>query len=240
MPDDRLLRILARIHAAGAHQPSTTRLCVVCAELTEMTGAGIMLMADDLPRGSVCTTDATSALIEELQFTLGEGPCIDAHRQQRPVAEPDLATPAVTRWSAFAAAAVDAGARAVFGFPVEVGAVGVGALNLYRDRPGPMSDDQHADAVIVASIAARAIVATQAGAIPGQIGADLEAGANFRFVVHQAAGMVSVQLGTSVDEALVRLRAHAFRHDLSVVDVSRDVIARRLRFGDRDGGSTSQ
>ncbi len=240
MPDDRLLRILARIHAAGAHQPSTTRLCVVCAELTEMTGAGIMLMADDLPRGSVCTTDATSALIEELQFTLGEGPCIDAHRQHRPVAEPDLATPAVTRWSAFAAAAVDAGARAVFGFPVEVGAVGVGALNLYRDRPGPMSDDQHADAVIVASIAARAIVATQAGAIPGQIGADLEAGANFRFVVHQAAGMVSVQLGTSVDEALVRLRAHAFRHDLSVVDVSRDVIARRLRFGDRDGGSTSQ
>ena len=240
MPDDRLLRILSRLHADGSRDPVTTRLCAVCAEVTEMTGAGIMLMTDDRPHGSVCTTDAVSALIEELQFTLGEGPCVDAHREHQPVGEPDLADPAVTRWAAFAGAAVDAGARAVFGFPIALGPVGVGALNLYRDRPGPLTTEQHADAVILADVAARAIVATQAGAVPGEIGADLEAGANFRFVVHQAAGMISVQLGVPVPEALLRLRAHAFRQDRSVDEVAGEVIARRLRFGDHDGDATPQ
>jgi hypothetical protein len=234
MPDDRLVRVLSRLHGEDRHAPVTTRLCVVCAEMTEMTGAGVMLIAEDRPQGSVCTSNAISALIEELQFTLGEGPCIDAHRDHRPVSEPDLADPAVTRWAAFAAAAVDAGARAVFGFPLDVGAISVGALNLYRDRPGRLTTEQHADAEILASVAARAIVATQAGAVPGEIGADLEVGANFRLVVHQAAGMVSVQLGVPVDEALLRLRAYAFGHDRSVVEVARDVIERRLRFEDPD------
>jgi GAF domain-containing protein len=234
MPEDRLLRVLSRLHTCSGRVPVTTRLCVVSAEITAVSGAGVMLIADDRPQGSVCTSDAVSALIEELQFTLGEGPCIDAHRDHRPVSEPDLADPAVTRWSAFAAAAVDAGARAVFGFPVELGPVSVGALDLYRNRPGPLTTDQQADAEILARVAARAIVATQAGATPGEISAELEAGADFRLVVHQAAGMVSVQLGVPVDEALIRLRAHAFRHDRSVAEVARDIIERLLRFDDPD------
>jgi hypothetical protein len=122
----------------------------------------------------------------------------------------------------------------VFGFPVELGPVSVGALDLYRNRPGPLTTDQQADAEILARVAARAIVATQAGATPGEISAELEAGADFRLVVHQAAGMVSVQLGVPVDEALIRLRAHAFRHDRSVAEVARDIIERLLRFDDPD------
>jgi ANTAR domain len=235
MPDDRLLRVLTRLHASGGGEPLTTRLCVVCAEITAVTGAGVMLIVDHRPQGSICTSDGISALIEELQFTLGEGPCIDAHRDHRPVEEPDLADPAMSRWAAFAPAAVDAGARAVFGFPLDFGPISVGALNLYRNRPGPLTTDQHADAEILATVAARAIVATQVGAVPGELGPDLEAGGNFRVVVHQAAGMVSVQLGVPVDEALVRLRAHAFRHDRSIADVARDVIERRIRFEDSDG-----
>ena len=68
----------------------------MCAEITEMTGAGIMLLTGDVPRGSVCTTNAVSALIEELQYTLGEGPCIDAHRLHAPVIEPDLSRPGIS------------------------------------------------------------------------------------------------------------------------------------------------
>ena len=138
-----------------------------------MSGAGIMLLADDRPRGSLCTTNDVSALIEELQYTLGEGPCVDAHRQRSPVAEPDLAHPVELRWSAFAGPAVDAGARAVFGFPVTVGSVRLGALNLYRDQPGPLSADQHADALVVADVAARSIISMQADAVPGTIGVGL-------------------------------------------------------------------
>ena len=238
MPDHRLLRLLARL-SADEGPSGTTRLCVACATVTEMTGAGIMLMVDDGPHGSICTTDAVSELIEDLQFTLGEGPCVDAHREQRPVVEPDLANPDVGRWASFTPPVLASGVRAVFGFPVSVGEVRVGALNLYRDRPGPLTDDQHADAVVIAGLAARAIVEMQADAEPGVLGAALEVGTNFQFVVHQAAGMVAVQLGVGVAEATLRLRAHAFSTDRLVADVARDVVARRLRFDPSDGEPAS-
>src|SRR4029453_45198 len=104
-------------------------------------------MPDDVAHGSLCTSDPTSALIEDAQYTLGEGPCVDAHRQGgrgagpapprgRPVLEPDLAGVGTTRWAAFTEAVVAAGVGAVFGFPLRVGAVRLGALNLYRDRSG--------------------------------------------------------------------------------------------------------
>lgn len=196
-----------------------------------MTGAGVMLVAGDVPRGSVCTTDEVSARIEQLQFDLGEGPCVDACRLGRPVLEPDLAQPATPRWLAFSGPALDAGARAVFGFPLHVGAVQLGALNLHRDRAGRLDEDQHADALVMADVAAQAVLLLQADAPPGRLAAELEAGADFRYVVHQAAGMVAAQLDVGVADALVRLRAHAFGNDRPVVEVARDVVERTLRFG---------
>ncbi len=206
------------------------RLCEVCAEVTGMTGAGIMLMAGDVPQGSVCTTNDVSALIEELQFELGEGPCVDAFRQNRPVLEPDLATPQLPRWLAFTGPAVKAGARAVFGFPLQVGGARLGALNLYCERPGPLTDEQHANALVMADVAAEAVLLMQAEAPPGQLAAGLEAGGDFQYVVHQASGMVAAQLETSVGQALVRLRAHAFSNEQPLVEVAAAVVARTLRF----------
>src|SRR5437899_2665166 len=128
MPAARLTRILGLLSAGGDPEPAPARLCEVCAAAVVVTGAGVMLMSGDLPRGSVCSSDEISALIEDLQYTLGEGPCIDAYHQDRPVLEPDLAEPGVARWVAFTAPAVAAGARAVFGFPMQVGAIRLGAL----------------------------------------------------------------------------------------------------------------
>ena len=231
MTDARLVRILALL-AEGGTPDGTGRLCMVAAEVTGMDGAGIMLLSGDVPKASLCTTNATSTLIEDLQYTLGEGPCVDAHRDGTVTLEPDLADPEVLRWPAFAPPAIAGGARAVFGFPVRVGAARLGALNLYRGQPGALSDDQHADALIMADVAARAILASQADALPGQFAVDLEAGTNFHPVVHQAAGMVSIQLDVTVGEALIRLRARAFQTDRLVADVAADVVARRLRFDD--------
>lgn len=236
MPGARLLRILARLEAGAG--PAPARLCEGCAEIMAMTGAGIMLMSGDVPRGSVCSSNAVSALIEDLQYTLGEGPCVDAYEHDQAVIEPDLAAAGVSRWVAFTPGAVEAGARAVFGFPLRVGAVRIGALNLYRDRPGPLDDDQHADALVLAGVAARAVLGMQAGAPPGMLGAELDAGSDFRSVVHQASGMVSAQLEVSVGEALVRVRAYAFAHDRPLGAVAEDVVARRLRFSPPAPGQT--
>jgi hypothetical protein len=183
----------------------------------------------------VCTTDEVSTLVEQLQFELGEGPCVDAYHQDRPVLEPDLAAPVTPRWLAFTGPAVEAGVRAIFGFPLEVGAVRLGALNLYCDRPGSLTDDQHADALVMADITAQALLVMQANAPPGRLAAELEAGADFQYVVHQASGMVAAQLEVSVGQALIRLRAYAFGNDRPLAEVAEDVVARRLRFDDRSG-----
>jgi hypothetical protein len=198
-------------------------------KITRVDGAGIMLMSGEIPRGSLCSTNAVSHLIEELQYTLGEGPCVDAYQQDQVVAEPDLADPVTPRWVAFTPPALAAGVRAVFGFPMRSGTVRLGALNLYRDWCGPLSDGQHTDALVLADLAARWVLEAQAGAPPDAVAQELEIGADFHFVVHNAAGIVSVQQDISVTEALIRLRAYAFSHDRLLADVAQDVVARRLR-----------
>ena len=230
MTSDRRVRILAQLYPPGQTDLEAERLGQVCAAATGVTGAGLMLMSGDAPRGSVATTDSVSTLIEDLQFELGEGLCVDAFRQDRPVLEPDLANPAVTRWVAFTPPAVEAGARAVFGFPLQVGSVRLGALNLYCTTSGDLSEDQHADALVMADVAAQALLIMQANAPPGALAAELEAGSNFQHVVHQASGMVAAQLEVNVAQALIRLRGHAFGHGRPLAEVAQDVVARRLRF----------
>jgi GAF domain-containing protein len=230
MAGDRLGRILAALSPAGAGW-SSARLCEVCPQIMGVDGAGVMLMSGEIPRGSLCASGEVSRLIEELQYTLGEGPCVDAYQQNRVVAEPDLADPVASRWPAFTTAALDAGVRAVFGFPLRAGAVRLGALNLYRGRSGALSDDQQGDALVVAEVAARWVLEAQAGAPAGTVAVEVEAGADFHLVVHNAVGMVSVQEGISVTEALIRLRAFAYSHDRLVGDVAGDIVARRLRLG---------
>jgi hypothetical protein len=229
MAGDRLIRILADLSAGADGSQSSARLCEVITDVVGLTGSGVMLMSGDVPSGSLCATNEVSRRIEDLQYMLGEGPCVEAYERDRVVLEPDLADPLTPRWSAFAQAALEAGAQALFAFPLRVGTVRLGALNLYRDRPGPLSDDQHADALVMADVAAQWVLDREAGAPPGAMAEELEQGADFHFALHNAAGMLSVQLGASVTEALIRLRAYAFARGLPLGDVAEDVVARRLR-----------
>jgi GAF domain-containing protein len=209
--------------------PSGPLLCAACVALVGVTGAGITLMGDGEPRGSLGTSDAAIGVVEELQFTLGEGPCVDAYRSRRPVREPDLADPRADRWPAVSGPAIEAGVRAVFGFPLQLGGVRVGALNLYRDEPGDLADQQFADALEMADVITQTILTVQAGAPPRELASEIEAAHRFRAVVHQASGMLSAQLEISTTDALARLRAYAFASERPINDVARDVVARRLR-----------
>ena len=229
--------MLALVDAEGA--VGIKRVCEVCVEVTGVSGSGIMFMAGDIARGSLYATDSISAAIEELQFALGEGPCVDAYNQDRPVLEPDLVEPSVSRWPAFTDRAIEAGARSVFCFPLQLGVVRLGALDLYRTTPGPLTEDQYADALAMADIATRAVLVLQAEAPPGQLAATLEEGANLRLLVHQATGMVAAQLGITVGQALMCLRANAFGTGYPLEQVAADVIARTLRFDGPRGAVTT-
>jgi GAF domain len=229
VPGTRLRRILGALEETTGDDLSAARLCKVTTQMVGVTGAGIMLMSGEVPQGSLCTTNDVSDRIEELQYTLGEGPCVDAYHHNRVVLEPDLANPTRPRWLAFTPRALEVGVRAMFAFPVRDGAARLGALNLYQDRPGPLGDDGHADALVMAEVIAHWVLDAQGAAPSGAVAKELESGADFHFVVQNAAGMVSVQLGVSVTEALIRLRAYAFSENRLVREVAEDVVAHRLR-----------
>jgi GAF domain-containing protein len=227
---DRLNVVLAAIAGVDGDASSVTdRVCVAAVGLLSLTGAGLSLMVDGELRGSAGVTGPGIASVQEAQFSLGEGPCVDAWAIREPVTESDLADRGLVRWPAFAQAARAAGVRAVFAFPLRAGGIRLGVLAAYRDRSGGLSGGEFADGLVLADVAVHVILSLQAGAAPDVLHELLGRQPGYWPQVHQATGMVSAQLGVSLDEASVRLRAHSFARGRKLQDVAADVVARRLR-----------
>jgi hypothetical protein len=212
------------------------RLCLEAILAVDVDGAGLSIMTSGGHRGTVCATDEVALRIEDLQFSLGEGPCFEAFTGAGPVFISDLdATTAGPRWPMFTEAVAAAGVRALFAFPLLIGAIPLGALDLYRLRPEALSPHQLREAWRLANTAAGALLD-----IRPQEAMDLPvdaapAGASYRLEVHQATGMASVHLGSTLEEAFLRLRAYAFARDLDVTDVAREIVDGRLRLSpDKD------
>ena len=224
---ERVARVVAAL-AVGESDPRAS-LCSASAGLVDMTGAGVVLLSDRRTLGNVCVSDAVTQRVEDLQYALGEGPCVDAFRTREPVLVADLEA-IDGRWSAFRKGALAAGMRAAFGFPLIVGPSCIGALNLFHDRPGALTDNQFADALTIAHVAARTVLAWQVSVGPGAVPWQLEQVPAHRAVVHQATGIISVQAGVPIDDALVLLRAHAFAEERLIGEVAEDVVGGVLRF----------
>ena len=217
------------VHGAGAF----ASLCDSCADVVGVSGSGIMLMTDDVQRGSLRTSDERSEIIEELQYEFSEGPCVDAYLHQHAIFEPDLASPEVQRWPDFTRAALLAGVGAIFGFPLTVGETRLGSLNLYRTSAGPLAAEQESDARRVADLMAIEMLALQAGAASGEVADAIGTNAHLQDELHQATGMVAAQLDIGVAQAMRVLRAHARATGASLVAVATSVVDRELRFDER-------
>ena len=159
MDDERLVRIWAQIgrQSQGA-QPSVAHVCAAAVAGVGVHGAGVTMMASLSNRETMYATDGVAADLEELQLALGEGPCMDTFTDGGPALAADLDTMEYTaRWPAFAPAAVDRGARAVFALPLQTGAIRLGALDLYRTHPGSLTSHELADALAYAETAGIAL-----------------------------------------------------------------------------------
>jgi hypothetical protein len=211
---------VARVTSALAMTPDDSRssLCIASASVTRVSSAGVVLIMHGRSLGTVCSSDPVAETVEEMQYTFGEGPCVDAFSSRQPVLIPDLAAVEVVRWPGFRDGALGAGIRAAFGF-------------LYHDRPGELSDEQLADAAVVAHVAGRTVLDWQSVAGIGSLAQQLEHLPANRAVVHQASGMISVQALISVDDAVALLRAYAFSTNRPVTDVASDVVRGDIRFG---------
>jgi hypothetical protein len=199
-------------------------------------GAAVTWMTDTGPGPMLAATDRSAQLLEELQFDLGEGPCIDSSAAHHPILSPDLATRGADRWPGFTAGALGAGIRAVFAFPLQIGRVRVGVLDLYRGTIGPLDGTELVTALSYAGAATSVLLDLQAqresAAKVIDFDFDPEGRATYsdRAEVHQATGMVAVQAGVDLQTALVLLRASAFASERSLSAVAHDVVTRRVRF----------
>ena len=163
-------------------------------------------------------------------MTLGEGPGVDAFPSGPSLAADLPAADCRTRWPVYAPAAIEAGVRAVFAFPLRLGGVGVGVMCLYRREPGPLAREQLADALVLTDTVLTLLLDEGLSPTPSAEGRWSGHNSPRHPEVHQATGMVTVQLGVSPAVALVRLRAYAFSHERRLSDVAKDVVSRRLRF----------
>jgi hypothetical protein len=204
-------------------------LCRAAVRWLEVDGASVTVMSGAMVREPLHSSDVLSARLEELQFMTGEGPGAEDLRFGSPILIPDLEA-AAARWPGFVPAAIAAGARAMFALPLQAGAIRVGVLSLYRVLPGPMTAEELANGLVFADIALQMVLDGAAGISGSPAYRLLDSLSNSRAEVYQATGMISVQLGVPLEEAFVRMRAHAFASSAALSEVADDVVKRQLRF----------
>ncbi|MEW2073891.1 GAF and ANTAR domain-containing protein [Streptomyces sp. NPDC013433] len=227
--DERVIgAIAAELRDAGpAAVPG--RLCAVALELLPVDGASVSLRGDGMPV-QLAASGPRAARLAQLQATLGDGPCRHVLEVGVPVLVRDLAAAdCADRWPVFAQQAIVAGVRAVYALPLGSDAVCVGTLDLYRGTPGGLTDGQLRVARLLAGVMTVALMDLPYD-LPGGDEPWLSGLAADHDRVHQAVGMIMAQLGIGADEALARLRADAFAHDRTALEVALDVVSHRRRF----------
>lgn len=232
MTGDRVARVWELVGLQSAGAVSVADVCAAAVVGVGVDGAGLTVMASPTVLDTVHATDRVAGELEEWQLTFGQGPCVDAFTERGPVLAVDLrSADCLARWPVFAPAAVDSGALAVFALPLQVGAIRLGVLDLYRSRVGPLSRDELADALVFADAASTLLLDGAAHTQPDTAEAawQLDDPTAHHAQVHQATGMILVQLGISVEAAFARLRGHAYASGRRLGDVARDVVERRLR-----------
>ncbi len=209
------------------------RLCASATRSVPVSGAGVALMTRAGHGGTLAATEGPAEVMENLQQTLGEGPCMTAFHGRRPVLERDLAR-AGARWPAFTPAAVESGIAAIFAFPLQVGAIRLGVLDLYRAAPGPLDSLELAEALNHAAAATTILLDLQHGFSPDQLHPQLTDAADSHRPIHQATGIISVQASVGVDAAMLLLRARAYAEERPLLELAQDVVARRVTFYPED------
>jgi hypothetical protein len=213
------------------------RLCQACVTLLDVDAAAISLVFDGANTGTLGSSGPPARMYDELQFTMGEGPCLDSVAQRAPVSVVDLADQNEGRWPMYGPAMLAYEIRGVYAIPVLVAGEYIGALDLFRARPVPLEGDHLQGATAAAALAGIPVLDLldtdlQAAISDPRSDAWAEFNALSRAEVGQATGMLMAQLGIDAASALVRLRAHAFATGRSAIAVARDILDRRLRMED--------
>jgi hypothetical protein len=206
------------------------RICRAATSSLGLTGAAVHLITGQ-PESTggreavVASSDDVSRQVGELPFEVGEGPCLDAFVLARPVIVPDLLLMGPSRWPGYMSALDGHGVRASYSFPLHVGAVRFGVLDLYSATARSLDADELSLALVFAKAATETLLARPSGSTVPLLD-DLGLGAmDEHLEIHQAQGMVTVDLGLDLAAALALMRAHAFSREISLFEIALLILA---------------
>jgi len=238
---DRLDAAMAR---GGTGLAAADELCRACVDLLHVDGAAISYVHNGSSRGTFGSSGSLSRKLDEYQFTFGEGPCLDAVAGHVTVLISDLSGMAQERWPALTPALLRENIQAVFAAPVMIASSPVGALDLFRHEPGPLSDEVLAGFAHAADLAALPLLDLIGSDLHWDTRGDGTRGEGWqqlnsleRVEVYQATGMIMDQLDLDADDALLRLRARAFADGQTASEVAWALITRAITFRDTENGA---
>ena len=202
--------------------------CRAFVSVFPVAGAAVSTIGQILGSETLAASDAQAARIDELQFDLGEGPCWDAMRSANPVLQPAIRTSGRARWPAFTESILREAVSSVFAFPLVVGPLRFGAIDLYSPAPVSLSQTQTHQAEAMAQIVSRHVLRRALTSI-GEAPQD-PVSAYSRRLIHQASGVVLAQVDVSADDARLMIQGQAFAAGRPMMDVAKDILDGRLRF----------
>jgi hypothetical protein len=234
-PHGARARFLAAVSRLDGEHEEPARLCHACVQVLPVQRAAISVYVSGSGLEVLCASDSVAEEVEWTQITLGEGPGVDAVATDGPMIVDDLSDPSGP-WPTFAAQAVKSGVGALYSMPLEVGAIRVGVLDLYRNDAAPLNAKDFADSLAVAELVTAILLTVgRTGRITESLGPWWDQPLSTR-EVHQATGMIVAQLGVTAREAYVRMQAFSYAQGALLNEVANAVVNRRLRF-DPDSGA---
>jgi len=211
----------------------TVDLSAPFATLFRVDGAAVSTLGGFLGSETLSASNAVALQIDEIQFDLGEGPCWDAMATGLPVLQPDIAS-GFHRWPMFVDALNAYGVTSIFAFPLRLGPLRIGAIDLYSHERTDLDEAESSRACRLADQVSRRVLRQALSSVHDE---DIAASRPFtRRLIHQATGMVVSQLDISAEDAQLVIQGHAFAEGTTMMEVARLLIDRELVFTDPDAG----
>ncbi|NGO78846.1 GAF and ANTAR domain-containing protein [Streptomyces sp. YC504] len=196
-----------------------------CVELLDVAAAGVLLATPTGQLVDAAASDERTRTLELASIEWDEGPCRDCFRFQKPVPDVQLATTtAEMRWPRFAPRAVKFGFTSVVAAPLRLHDQVIGALNLFRDQPGPLNAAQLRLAQALADTATIGVLQQRAVSEQMTVTAQLQAALDSRVIIEQAKGYLANRRNTDVEEAFTVMRGYARSHQTRLTEIARQVL----------------
>jgi GAF domain-containing protein len=210
-------------------EPLAQKICELSLISLPVQGAAIFLQIKNQIHGPLASAGTLGRHMAEAEISLGEGPAFEVVAAGRAKSFADLQSTQDAPWPLFRDSALAQGVRAIHSFPLHLGAVQLGALEFYSESPGPLTRSDLIDCYAIADLTTSTLLYMQSGLADSQFADLLSSSDSDRLRIHQATGMVAEMLNCSLTDAIARMRAHAYSHELSLFELSTQLIDRKIR-----------